>query len=88
MLLIVDGTKRSSGTAANIPLRGMGPNGLAIRSGARLTDGRMFKPGTNEIVVGRSLLREFAGFELNREVRLGANVWQVVGVFEAPGHGV
>jgi putative ABC transport system permease protein len=45
----------------------------------------MFNAGTNEIVVGRGLLREFSGFELDKEIRLGPNTWKVVGVFEAPG---
>ncbi len=83
--LVVDGTKRSSHTQANMPLRGMGTNGLAIRSGAHLVAGRMFTPGTNEIVVGKGLLKEFAGFELGNSVRLGANTWKIVGIFEAPG---
>ncbi|HVZ99459.1 MAG TPA: ABC transporter permease [Caulobacterales bacterium] len=85
LYLIVDGVKRSTGTAANMPLRGMEQDGLAIRTNAHLVEGRMFQPGTNEIVVGRALLREFAGFELNQTVRLGSNTWKVVGVFEAPG---
>lgn len=86
LYLIVDGVKRSSGTKANMTLRGVGPMGLAVRgNNVRLAEGRMFNEGTNEIVVGRGLLREFAGFELNQEIRLGANVWKVVGVFEAPG---
>jgi putative ABC transport system permease protein len=58
---------------------------VEVRRGVRITRGRMFSPGSNEIVIGRGLLREFAGFELNRSIRLGANVWKVVGVFEAPG---
>jgi putative ABC transport system permease protein len=45
----------------------------------------MFRPGTNEIVVGRGLLREFAGFEYGKAIRLRGTDWQVVGVFEAPG---
>lgn len=85
LMLIVDAVKRSTGTAANMPFRGIDPNGLAIRSNARVVEGRMFTPGTAEIVVGRSLLREFSGFELGRTVRLGNNNWEVVGVFEAPG---
>lgn len=85
LMLIVDAVKRSTGTAANMPFRGIDPNGLAIRSNARIVEGRMFAPGTAEIVVGRSLLREFSGFELGRTVRLGNNNWEVVGVFEAPG---
>ncbi|MES1202596.1 MAG: ABC transporter permease [Pseudomonadota bacterium] len=85
LYLIVDGIKRSSNTKANMTLRGMSDLGLAVRRGVHLAEGRMFTPGTNEIVIGRGLLREFSGFELNRTIRLGANVWKVVGVFEAPG---
>jgi putative ABC transport system permease protein len=85
LYLVVDGIKRSSGQPANIPLRGMNPEGLSLRENVELAEGRMFAPGTNEIVVGRKLLQEFAGFELNKSVRLGSNTWLVVGVFEAPG---
>jgi len=85
LYLIVDGIKRSTNTKANMTLRGMEPLGFAVRRGVHIAEGRMFAPGTNEIVVGRGLLREFSGFELGREIRLGANVWKVVGVFEAPG---
>ena len=37
--------------------------------GHRITEGRMFNPGANEIVVGKALLREFQGFELGRRFR-------------------
>jgi len=85
LLVIVDGVKRSTGTNANMPFRGLGPEGLALRPGARIVKGRMFTPGTNEIVVGAGLLREFAGFEFGKTIRLRGTTWQVVGVFEAPG---
>jgi putative ABC transport system permease protein len=85
LLVIVDGVKRSTGTNANMPFRGIGPEGLALRRGVRITEGRMFAPGTNEIVVGAGLLREFSGFEIGRTIRIRGANWQVVGVFEAPG---
>lgn len=85
LLVIVDGIKKSSGTKANMPFRGLGPQGLAIRRNVKITQGRMFTPGTNEIVVGAGLLREFAGFEFGKSIRLRGGEWQVVGVFEAPG---
>ncbi len=85
LMLVVDGIKKSSGTKANMPLRGIGPNGLQVRKQVRLREGRMFAPGTNEIVAGSGLLREFNGFELGRSIRFGAQTWKVVGVFEAPG---
>ena len=85
LVLIVDGLKKSTGTKANMPLRGIGPNGLLVRPQAKIRQGRMFTPGSNEIVVGAGLLREFSGFELGKTLRFGAQTWKVVGVFEAPG---
>ena len=85
LLVIVDGLKRSTNTNANMPFRGIGPEGLALRRNVHIVQGRMFHAGTNEIVVGAGLLREFAGFEYGRTIRLRGTTWQVVGVFEAPG---
>lgn len=85
LYLVVDGIKRSSNTKANLPLRGIALAGAAIRQGVRITEGRMFAPGANEVVVGKSLLSEFAGFELGRTVRFGTSSWTIVGVFEAGG---
>lgn len=85
LVLIVDGIKKSTDTKANMPLRGIGPNGLLVRPQAKITQGRMFTSGSNEIVVGAGLLREFSGFELGKTLRFGPQTWKVVGVFEAPG---
>lgn len=85
LLVIVDGVKRSTNTNANMPFRGIGAEGLALRRGVRIAEGRMFTPGTNEIVVGAGLLREFSGFEFGKSIRLRGATWQIVGVFEAPG---
>lgn len=85
LYLIVDGIKRSTGTKANLPLRGIGEAGPAIRKGVHVVAGRMFAPGSNEVVVGKSLLAEFSGFGLGRTVKFGTARWTVVGVFEADG---
>jgi putative ABC transport system permease protein len=85
LLVIVDGIKRSSGTKANLPLRGLSQAGLDIRKQIRIREGRMFTPGSNEIVVGAGLLREFSGYEMGKTIRLSGDTWRVVGVFESPG---
>jgi len=85
LLVIVDGKKRSTGLNANMPFRGIGPEGIRLRPGARITQGRMFSPGANEIVVGRAMQREFAGFDYGKSIRLRGTDWRIVGVFEAPG---
>ena len=85
LYLVVDGLKRSSQTKANLPLRGIGQEGAAVRKGIRITAGRLFAPGSNEIVVGKALLREFDGFEPGRTLTFGTSKWTIVGVFEADG---
>jgi len=45
----------------------------------------MFKPGSNEVVVGKSLLSEFAGFDLGSSPTFGTARWDVVGIFAADG---
>jgi putative ABC transport system permease protein len=85
LYLVVDGVKRSSQTKANLPLRGIGPEGAAVRKGIKIVGGRMFNPGANEIVVGRALLREFQGFEVGQTVGFATSRWTVVGIFEAEG---
>jgi putative ABC transport system permease protein len=85
LYLVVDGLKRASGTKANLPLRGIGPEGASVRKGIRITAGRLFARGTNEIVVGKALGREFAGFDLGATVPIGSARWTVVGIFEADG---
>ena len=85
LYLVVDGLKRSSQTKANLPLRGIGQEGAAVRKGITIVAGRMFAAGSSEIVVGKALLREFEGFELGQTVTFGTGRWTVVGVFEAEG---
>lgn len=85
LYVIVDGVKRSTGTKANLPLRGIGTDGPALRSGMTLVAGRMFAPGSNEIIVGQALTKEFAGFDLGQQVRFGTTVWTIVGTFAMEG---
>ena len=85
LYLVVDGIKRSSQTKANLPLRGIGQEGMAVRKGIHIIAGRMFSPGSNEIVVGKALLSEFDGLQLGQTVTFGTGRWKVVGVFEAEG---
>lgn len=85
LYLVVDGIKRSTKTKANLPLRGIGEQGASLRKGVTMAQGRMFRSGSNEIVVGKSLLREFEGFELGNTVAFGTTRWTVVGVFDAGG---
>jgi len=79
--------KRGSGVATNIMTRGVSPAGLALRPQVRMVEGRMFKPGSAEIVVGRSVAERFDGAAIGDTMRFGGRDWRVVGVFAAGGSG-
>lgn len=85
LFVIVGHPLKRSGTDANVPLRGVTLDALRVRPQVRIVEGRMFHPGTNEIVVGRAASRQFSGLNVGASVRWGDSSWQVVGVFDAGG---
>jgi ABC-type antimicrobial peptide transport system permease subunit len=76
-------TKRETGTRSNVPIRGVGPAGWSLRPQVKLTTGRMFRPGSTEIVVGASVARQFVGVEIGRTLSFAQRQWLVVGLFDA-----
>jgi putative ABC transport system permease protein len=85
LFVIVGHPLKRSGTDANVPLRGLTPVALKVRPQVRIVEGRMFNPGTNEIVVGRAASGQFLGLTVGTAVRWGDTSWQVVGIFDAGG---
>ncbi|RMF69605.1 MAG: FtsX-like permease family protein [Alphaproteobacteria bacterium] len=85
LYVIVDGTKKRTGTPANVPLRGVRPIAAELRDNFRLVAGRMFETGRNEIIAGRALLESVEGLELGKEIRFGSQTWTLVGIFETGG---
>ena len=75
--------KRSNGAVSNVTVRGTSDIGLALRPQVHLIEGRMFSPGTSEIVVGRAVAKGFAGAGLGESLRFAGRDWRVVGVFDA-----
>ncbi len=76
---------RSTGTDANVMFRGVSPNVLAIRKNVKIIEGRMFRHGLTEIVVGKNAKTTYSGLTLGTNLKLGSANWQVVGIFDAGG---
>jgi putative ABC transport system permease protein len=76
---------RSTGTDANVELRGVAPNVFAIRNNVKIIEGRMFRPGVSEIIVGKNAKATYSGLTLGSTIGLGSVRWQVVGTFDAGG---
>lgn len=85
LYVVTDVRKRSNDGDANVPFRGVQPGAFAVRDDIRVTDGRIFEAGKNEILVGRGAQEEFKGLGVGRTIRFGQNEWSIVGTFEANG---
>lgn len=85
MLQVLSRPMRSGGTDANVTFRGISQEALALRPEIRIVDGRWFKPGLHELVVGRSAQRQFDGLEIGDHLSLRNLDWTIVGTFESDG---
>src|SRR5579864_8318547 len=76
---------RSTGTDANVQVRGVSPNVLEIRKQVKIIEGRMFSPGLAEVIVGKNASTTYSGLTLGSTIGLGTMQWKVVGIFDAGG---
>jgi putative ABC transport system permease protein len=76
---------KKTGTVANAQVRGVSAKAIQVRDNVRVVEGRFFRPGLAELVVGRNALHSYAGFDLGSSVKFGGGTWNVVGVFDAGG---
>ncbi len=85
LYVVVDAVLRGKGSAANLPLRGVGPLAPQIRKRFRIEEGRMFAAGSNEIIIGTGAAQQFEGLGVGQSVRWGSGTWTVVGRFSERG---
>jgi putative ABC transport system permease protein len=83
MVVLYSLNKRGSDKPANVVIRGVGAQSLALRPQVRLIQGRMPRPGSSEIIAGRSIARRFQGGGIGETIRFGMRNWTVVGTFDA-----
>ena len=87
IVVLINLLKRESDKPANVVIRGVGPQSLALRPQVKLIEGRMAKPGSSEIVAGQSIAKRFQGGGLGERLRFGMRDWTVVGIFDAGNSG-
>ncbi len=84
-LIVVWNLARKSGTTTNVVVRGVGPKSLALRPKVHLAEGRMFRPGLDEIVVGKLVSDRFRNCSIGDKLKLSGRSWTVVGIIDAGG---
>jgi putative ABC transport system permease protein len=78
---VVNLVSRSDGTDVNAQFRGVGDMAWVVHDKVRIVQGRAFKPGLREIVVGEGARTQFRDMEVGKTLTLGNQAWTVVGVF-------
>ena len=85
VVVLITLPKRDSGVATNVTTRGVGVAAFELRPQLRIAEGRTFRPGSAEVIVGASIAQRFEGAAIGSLLRFGGREWRVVGVFEAKG---
>ena len=81
LYVLVDGKMKGKDATTNLPLRGVSPMAPLVRKSFDLVQGRMFKEGTNEVIVGDGVVQSYDGLDVGKVVRWGGANWTVVGRF-------
>ncbi len=85
LYMVADVPKRSTGTDANLIVRGVKSEAFAVHDEVEIVEGRNFRPGLGEVIAGRGAHIEFAGIDVGNTIDLRQTDWQIVGIFEADG---
>lgn len=73
--------------SSNVTLRGVDQEAFVLRDKVKVAAGRMFRPGTDEVIVGDRIARRFAGCKIGDRLRFNHHDFTVVGQFTAGGTG-
>ncbi len=85
LIVITEVPRKGQRSGANVSLRGVQPEGFVLRPEVRVTEGRRFRPGLRELMVGRGAQRQFDGLAVGRTLSFRGSDWTIVGVFETAG---
>ena len=83
VMVIAELMKTGEQSGSNITVRGVEPAGFELRPKLKVVEGRRFKPGLKELIVGRGVTQQFQGAGLGKTLRMRGSDWTVVGVFKS-----
>jgi putative ABC transport system permease protein len=85
LFVVVDHPLKRSGSAANVPLRGVSPEAFKVHSRLKIVDGRNIEFGKNEIIAGKAAANQFVNLNVGTTLKWGESTWTLVGIFEDGG---
>jgi putative ABC transport system permease protein len=84
-LQVTPAVKRVGQIPTRMFVRGIGPKGIVIRPEFNLVDGRMFQPGSRELIVGIAAQGQIENVEIGDMVTMQDGPWPIVGTFSSGG---
>ncbi len=85
LVIIFKIPKKDDPKGSNVLVRGVTPQAFAMRPYIKLIEGRMFRPGVNEVIVARRIRDRFVNTNIGDQFQFGTQKYNVVGVFDAQG---
>lgn len=85
LVIIFKIPKKDDPKGSNVLVRGVTPMAFAMRPYVKLIEGRMFRPGLNEVIVARRIRDRFVNTGIGDTFQFGSQKYNVVGVFDAKG---
>lgn len=77
---------KSTGDMGNVSARGVTPaTAFRLRPDIKLVEGRMFRPGSREIIIGTAIHKRFRNADIGNTIKFGGDKWTIVGIHEANG---
>jgi len=84
-LVLVTLPKKGTGKLTNVVVRGVGAHSKTMRPQVRLIAGRQFRPGSREVIAGKSIAERIVGASLGETLNFALTDWHVVGILDANG---
>jgi len=85
MLTTTNLERRGQNGSSNIRVRGVNPATIGMRAVPTIVEGRMFTPGTDEVIVGATIAPRFAGRGVGEVLKFQKRPFKVVGHFTTGG---
>jgi len=85
IVIVANLPRRADGAPTNVTIRGVPQRAFEVRRNVRIVDGRSFKPGLNEVVVGQRIHERMRGLDLGGTITIQRRQWAIVGIYTAEG---
>jgi len=86
-VVLISLNRSGSERASNVVIRGTSSAGLQLRPQVKVTQGRLFRSGSSEIIVGSNIAKGYDGTRIGERLRFAQREWTIVGVFDAGASG-